>query len=191
MSVLFPHRQERCFQQTDQDLQQRREGWLHRAAGLHLRGAPHSVLPEQVSGPVQCQTGHTAVVPCVETPTGELTPSNENSRLHLRKNPAGRARRLCVHSLLFKYLFPSQQVVTEIDIDAVGQQLRMLQDQYKEKSKEYDLLYETFNQTSQVRHFPLVHLRFPRRLAAQTGLMLFSPSSLGPAEQTHSHRGFQ
>ncbi|CAG00783.1 unnamed protein product, partial [Tetraodon nigroviridis] len=42
-----------------------------------------------------------------------------------------------------------QQVVMEIDIDAVGQQLRMLQDQYKEKSKEYDLLYEKFNQTSQ------------------------------------------
>lgn len=38
----------------------------------------------------------------------------------------------------------------EIDIDAVGQQLRMLQDQYKEKSKEYDLLYEKFNQTTQV-----------------------------------------
>lgn len=47
----------------------------------------------------------------------------------------------------------------EIDIDAVGQQLRMLQDQYKEKSKEYDLLYEKFNQTSQVWLFPLEHPR--------------------------------
>lgn len=46
----------------------------------------------------------------------------------------------------------SQQVVMEIDIDAVGQQLRTLQDQYKEKSEEYDLLYEKFNQTSQVWH---------------------------------------
>lgn len=44
----------------------------------------------------------------------------------------------------------SQQVVTAINIEAVGQQLRMLQDQYKEKSKEYDRLYEKFNQTSQV-----------------------------------------
>lgn len=44
----------------------------------------------------------------------------------------------------------SQQVVMEIDIEAVGQQLRMLQDQYKEKSNEYDRLYEKFNQTSQV-----------------------------------------
>lgn len=52
----------------------------------------------------------------------------------------------------------------EIDIDAVGQQLRMLQDQYKEKSKEYDLLYEKFNQTSQVCHPNLAHLPFPRRL---------------------------
>lgn len=38
----------------------------------------------------------------------------------------------------------------EVDIDAVGEQLRLLQDQYKEKSKEYDHLYEKFNQTSQV-----------------------------------------
>lgn len=39
----------------------------------------------------------------------------------------------------------------EVDIDAVGEQLRVLQDQYKEKSKEYDHLYEKFNQTSQVQ----------------------------------------
>lgn len=52
----------------------------------------------------------------------------------------------------------------EINIDAVGQQLRVLQDQYKEKSKEYDLLYEKFNQTSQVCHPNLAHLPFPRRL---------------------------
>ncbi|XP_036969548.1 phosphatidylinositol 3-kinase regulatory subunit gamma-like isoform X2 [Acanthopagrus latus] len=42
-----------------------------------------------------------------------------------------------------------QQVVMEVDIDAVGQQLRIFQDQYKEKSKEYDHLYEMFNQTAQ------------------------------------------
>lgn len=41
----------------------------------------------------------------------------------------------------------------EVDIDAVGEQLRVLQDQYKEKSKEYDHLYEKFNQTSQVQSF--------------------------------------
>lgn len=42
----------------------------------------------------------------------------------------------------------------EVDIDAVGEQLRILQDQYKEKSKEYDHLYEKFNQTSQVQQHP-------------------------------------
>lgn len=42
----------------------------------------------------------------------------------------------------------------EVDIDAVGEQLRIFQDQYKEKSKEYDHLYEKFNQTSQVRQHP-------------------------------------
>lgn len=44
-----------------------------------------------------------------------------------------------------------QQVVVEVDIDAVGEQLRILQEQYREKSKEYDHLYEKFNQTSQVQ----------------------------------------
>lgn len=42
----------------------------------------------------------------------------------------------------------------EVDIDAVGQQLRIFQDQYKEKSKEYDHLYEMFNQTAQVQQHP-------------------------------------
>ncbi|KAF3835278.1 hypothetical protein F7725_027836 [Dissostichus mawsoni] len=45
--------------------------------------------------------------------------------------------------------YQQQQVVMEVDIDAVGEQLRIFQDQYKEKSKEYDCLFETFNQTSQ------------------------------------------
>ncbi|KAK5930635.1 hypothetical protein CgunFtcFv8_026855 [Champsocephalus gunnari] len=45
--------------------------------------------------------------------------------------------------------YQQQQVVMEVDIDAVGEQLRIFQGQYKEKSKEYDCLFETFNQTSQ------------------------------------------
>ncbi|XP_034565175.1 phosphatidylinositol 3-kinase regulatory subunit gamma-like [Notolabrus celidotus] len=45
--------------------------------------------------------------------------------------------------------YQQQQVVVEVDIDAVGEQLRILQEQYREKSKEYDHLYEKFNQTSQ------------------------------------------
>ncbi|XP_065811828.1 phosphatidylinositol 3-kinase regulatory subunit gamma-like isoform X2 [Labrus bergylta] len=51
--------------------------------------------------------------------------------------------------LLYPLSRHQQQVVMEVDIDAVGEQLRKLQDQYKEKSKEYDHLYEKFNQTSQ------------------------------------------
>ncbi|XP_039984460.1 phosphatidylinositol 3-kinase regulatory subunit beta-like [Xiphias gladius] len=45
--------------------------------------------------------------------------------------------------------YQQQQVVMEVDIDAVGEQLRLFQDQYKEKSKEYDRLFEELNQTSQ------------------------------------------
>ncbi|XP_053178970.1 phosphatidylinositol 3-kinase regulatory subunit gamma-like [Scomber japonicus] len=42
-----------------------------------------------------------------------------------------------------------QHVVMEVNTDAVGAQLRTFQDQYKEKSKEFDHLYEEFNQSSQ------------------------------------------
>nr|XP_015826332.2 phosphatidylinositol 3-kinase regulatory subunit gamma [Nothobranchius furzeri]XP_015826333.2 phosphatidylinositol 3-kinase regulatory subunit gamma [Nothobranchius furzeri] len=42
-----------------------------------------------------------------------------------------------------------QQAGMEVDIDAVGEQLRIFQDQYKEKSQEYDRLFEELNQTSQ------------------------------------------
>ncbi|XP_017269013.1 phosphatidylinositol 3-kinase regulatory subunit gamma isoform X2 [Kryptolebias marmoratus] len=42
-----------------------------------------------------------------------------------------------------------QQVAMEVDIDAVGEQLKLFHDQYKEKSQEYDRLFEELNQTSQ------------------------------------------
>ncbi|KAL7397727.1 hypothetical protein ABVT39_027115 [Epinephelus coioides] len=45
--------------------------------------------------------------------------------------------------------YQQQQVGMEVDIDAVGEQLRIFQEQYREKSKEYDRLFEKFNQTSQ------------------------------------------
>ncbi|XP_038157866.1 phosphatidylinositol 3-kinase regulatory subunit gamma-like isoform X2 [Cyprinodon tularosa] len=41
------------------------------------------------------------------------------------------------------------QHVMEIDIAAIGEQLRIFQDQYKEKSQEYDHLFKELNQTSQ------------------------------------------
>ncbi|XP_028259364.1 phosphatidylinositol 3-kinase regulatory subunit alpha-like [Parambassis ranga] len=45
--------------------------------------------------------------------------------------------------------YQQQQVVMEVDIEVVGEQLRKFQDQYKEKSKEYDHLFEQLNHTSQ------------------------------------------
>ncbi|XP_029905651.1 phosphatidylinositol 3-kinase regulatory subunit gamma-like [Myripristis murdjan] len=42
-----------------------------------------------------------------------------------------------------------QQVVIEDDIDAVGEQLKIYQDQYQEKSREYELLFKEFTQNSQ------------------------------------------
>uniref|UniRef100_A0A667YGQ1 Phosphoinositide-3-kinase regulatory subunit 2 n=1 Tax=Myripristis murdjan TaxID=586833 RepID=A0A667YGQ1_9TELE len=40
-------------------------------------------------------------------------------------------------------------VVIEDDIDAVGEQLKIYQDQYQEKSREYELLFKEFTQNSQ------------------------------------------
>ncbi|XP_034439687.1 phosphatidylinositol 3-kinase regulatory subunit gamma-like isoform X2 [Hippoglossus hippoglossus] len=51
--------------------------------------------------------------------------------------------------LLYPISRYQQQDVMEVDIDAVGEQLRIFQDRYKEKSKEYDHLFEEFNKTSQ------------------------------------------
>lgn len=94
----------------------------------------------------------------------------------------------------------------EVDIDAVGEQLRILQDQYKEKSKEYDHLYEKFNQTSQVQqhpnHFQSVVFLVKSKTFALPQHSLDSKawtvqvkicflSSPGPAKQADSHRGFQ
>lgn len=56
--------------------------------------------------------------------------------------------------IAFTFLSAQQQVVMEANIDAVGEQLRTFQDQYEEKSKEYDHLFEEFNQTSQVQQHP-------------------------------------
>lgn len=44
----------------------------------------------------------------------------------------------------------------EVDICAVGEQLKIFHDQYKEKSQEYDRLFEELNQTSQVRLVSLI-----------------------------------
>jgi len=46
------------------------------------------------------------------------------------------------------------QVVKEDSIEAVGEQLKVYHEQYQEKSREYDVLYEEYTRTSQVRpHF--------------------------------------
>ncbi|XP_019731052.1 phosphatidylinositol 3-kinase regulatory subunit gamma-like isoform X2 [Hippocampus comes] len=51
-----------------------------------------------------------------------------------------------------RLLFPISkylQAVMELDMDAVGERLKVFQDQYEEKSKEYDRLYKELNQISQ------------------------------------------
>jgi len=46
------------------------------------------------------------------------------------------------------------QVVKEDSIEAVGEQLKVYHEQYQEKSREYDVLYEEYTRTLQVRpHF--------------------------------------
>lgn len=43
------------------------------------------------------------------------------------------------------------QVVKEDSVEAVGEQLKVYHQQYQDKSWEYDLLYEEYTRTSQVR----------------------------------------
>lgn len=43
------------------------------------------------------------------------------------------------------------QLVKENSIDEVGEQLKVYHEQYQEKSREYDCLYEEYTRTSQVR----------------------------------------
>lgn len=43
------------------------------------------------------------------------------------------------------------QLVKENSIEEVGEQLKVYHEQYQEKSREYDLLYEEYTRTSQVR----------------------------------------
>ncbi|KAM9831497.1 phosphatidylinositol 3-kinase regulatory subunit gamma-like [Neosynchiropus ocellatus] len=50
--------------------------------------------------------------------------------------------------LLYPISKYQQLVVMEVELDAVREQLQMLQDQYEEKSRECDILFEEFNQTS-------------------------------------------
>lgn len=49
------------------------------------------------------------------------------------------------------------QVVKEDSVEAVGEQLKVYHQQYQDKSWEYDLLYEEYTRTSQVRRHCLPH----------------------------------
>ena len=48
------------------------------------------------------------------------------------------------------FLSSQDQLVKEDNIDAVGKKLQEYHNQYQEKSKEYDRLYEEYTKTSQV-----------------------------------------
>lgn len=49
------------------------------------------------------------------------------------------------------YAFCIAQLVKENSIEEVGEQLKVYHEQYQEKSREYDSLYEEYTRTSQVR----------------------------------------
>lgn len=195
VSLVFPHWQERWLQQTDQDLQQRRERWLHGAAGLRLGGPPHPVLPAQVSGPVQRQTGHTAAVPRIETPTGdkrEISLVRSNTTLPPQK-PAGR---VCVST--------SGSARCHINVCSHHNRLS-----WRSTLMPWDSSWGCYrintkrrakSMTSCMRGstrrprfvFALVHLPSPRwGGCTRDRAHVFFPSSLGLAEQTDGHRGFQ
>lgn len=45
---------------------------------------------------------------------------------------------------------PQDQIVKEDSVEAVGAQLKVYHQQYQDKSREYDQLYEEYTRTSQV-----------------------------------------
>lgn len=60
----------------------------------------------------------------------------------------------CAHFLFVFFCPPQDQVVKEDNIEAVGRKLCEYHQQYQEKNKEYDRLYEEYTRTSQVRAPP-------------------------------------
>lgn len=52
--------------------------------------------------------------------------------------------------LLLLSVFCIAQLVKENSIEEVGEQLKVYHEQYQEKSREYDCLYEEYTRTSQV-----------------------------------------
>lgn len=67
-------------------------------------------------------------------------------------------------------LLPQDQIVKEDSVEAVGAQLKVYHQQYQDKSREYDQLYEEYTRTSQVRG----------SLASQMG-------RLGGEREAHTH----
>lgn len=58
-----------------------------------------------------------------------------------------------LNTLPFSLSAPQDQLVKEDNIDAVGKKLQEYHNQYQEKSKEYDRLYEEYTKTSQVHTY--------------------------------------
>lgn len=52
--------------------------------------------------------------------------------------------------ILLSSAFCTAQLVKENSIEEVGEQLKVYHEQYQEKSREYDSLYEEYTRTSQV-----------------------------------------
>lgn len=51
---------------------------------------------------------------------------------------------------------PQDQIVKEDSVEAVGAQLKVYHQQYQDKSREYDQLYEEYTRTSQVPELVLL-----------------------------------
>ena len=60
--------------------------------------------------------------------------------------------------------YPQDQIVKEDSVEAVGAQLKVYHQQYQDKSREYDQLYEEYTRTSQVPRASA-----PRETQAQKG----------------------
>lgn len=62
-----------------------------------------------------------------------------------------------LRSVIKNNYFSQDQVVKEDNIEAVGKKLHEYHQQYQEKNREYDRLYEEYTRTSQVGEFSCLY----------------------------------
>lgn len=93
---------------------------------------------------------------CIQSPNTSRWEGSSVEEVHIYILLSFQAVQLTFSS----WIFSQDQVVKEDNIDAVGRKLCEFHQQYQEKNKEYDRLYEEYTRTSQVSPTCIEHQEF-------------------------------